>query len=232
MQNAFATGASGSEKVAITTLGQAIVEHFWSGHEPIGNVVDMVTIGFGVSICGTWLQVVFAMATAEDALVNLHRPTGDVAYDDTDHDVWSEYHHDVTHAEHLIAAVINRMVIRRNIMNFFCVPLSSCEFVARCRCADGYATAGVLHGHTYDISDVQNMGWYSSYARCFSNNFESVVSALFLWNYPSVFTHAFCRSCHAGLWTTNGTISHFRKRVCDYADCDDHGIGKHLRVSA
>jgi hypothetical protein len=111
LENAFAMGAGGSEKVAIMTLGQAIVEHFWSGHEPIGNVVDMVTIGLGVSICGTWLQVVFAMATAEAALVNLHRPTGDVAYDDTDHDVWSEYHHNVAHAEHLIAAVINRMVI-------------------------------------------------------------------------------------------------------------------------
>jgi hypothetical protein len=118
-QNAFATGASVSEKVAITTLGQAIIEHFWSGHEPMGNVLDMVTVGLGVSICGTWLQVTFAMATAEDALVNLHRPTGDVAYDDTDHDVWSEYHHDVAHAEHLIAAVINRMVMLRSFVNFF-----------------------------------------------------------------------------------------------------------------
>jgi hypothetical protein len=106
---------TGGGKKAAPTWGQAIIEHYWSGDQPVGNLVDMATIGLGISIGCNWLLVTFAMTTAQNAFLNLHRPTGIVTYDDTDHDVWSEYHHDVKNTELLIADVINRMVLRGSV---------------------------------------------------------------------------------------------------------------------
>ena len=95
----------------LSTWYHAVVEHFWSGHAPLGNAVDVTTIGLGVALCVVWLQVTFAMADAEYSLKHLHRPEGDVAYDDTDHDVWSVYHHEVAYTELKIADVLYKMVI-------------------------------------------------------------------------------------------------------------------------
>jgi hypothetical protein len=89
---------------------QAFIEHYWSGDEPLSNIVDAVTVGLGIWITCTWIQVTVSMTAAEYALKHLHRPEGDVAYDDTDHDIWSVYHHEVIHAEHKIQAVIYGMV--------------------------------------------------------------------------------------------------------------------------
>jgi len=94
----------------VSAWSRAVVEHFWSGHEPLGNAVDLATIGLGVALCAMWLEVVFAMAKAEHSLKHLHRPEGDVAYDDTDHDVWSVYHHEVAYTEMHIADVLYKMV--------------------------------------------------------------------------------------------------------------------------
>jgi len=101
---------AGGSKSMSPTWRHAIVEHFWSGDDPMSNVVDLSTIGLGIWICCTWIQVTIAMAAAENALKHLHRPEGDVAYDDTDHDIWSVYHHEVIHAEHAIEIVIEGMV--------------------------------------------------------------------------------------------------------------------------
>jgi len=101
---------AGGGKSTEPTWWQALVEHFWSGEEPVSNFVDIVTIGLGVWICATWMQVTFAMFDAEYALKHLHRPSGVVAYDDTDHDVWSDYHHEVVYAEHKVETVIHGMV--------------------------------------------------------------------------------------------------------------------------
>jgi len=89
---------------------QAFIEHYYSGDEPLSNIVDLATIVLGFWLCYTWIQVTISMTAAEYALKHLHRPEGDVAYDDTDHDVWSVYHHEVIHAEHKIEAVIYGMV--------------------------------------------------------------------------------------------------------------------------
>jgi hypothetical protein len=88
---------------------EAIVEHFWSGDEPFGNV-DLATMVLGFWIVAMWVVLVGQMAVAEAGLKHLHRPEGEVAYDDTDHDVWSDYHHEVTHVEHLIMEVVHNMV--------------------------------------------------------------------------------------------------------------------------
>jgi hypothetical protein len=101
---------AGGSKSMSPTWRHAIVEHFWSGDDPMSNVVDFSTIVLGTWICCTWIQVTIAMAVAENALKHLHRPEGDVAYDDTDHDIWSVYHHEVIYAEHAIEIVIEGMV--------------------------------------------------------------------------------------------------------------------------
>jgi hypothetical protein len=87
-----------------------VVEHFWSGDEPLSNIIDMATIGLGFAICAIWARLVREMGAAENSLKHLHRPDGDVTYDDTDHDVWSDYHHEVSNVEDLIASVLHSMV--------------------------------------------------------------------------------------------------------------------------
>jgi len=94
----------------LSTWYHAVIEHFWSGHEPLGNAVDVTAIGIGIALCVIWLQVVFAMADVEHSLKHLHRPEGDVAYDDTDHDVWSVYHHEVAYTETKIINLLSMMV--------------------------------------------------------------------------------------------------------------------------
>ena len=104
----WARGKGGSKTRSF--LFEALIEHFWSGEEPVSNLIDAVTIGLGIEIVVLWFYLVKQMGAAEDALKNLHRPEGMVAYDDTDHDVWSEYHYDVTHVENLIMEVVQSMV--------------------------------------------------------------------------------------------------------------------------
>jgi len=101
---------AGAGKNMTPTWAQAIIEHYYSGDEPLSNIVDAVTVGLGIWITCTWIQVTIAMSAAEYSLKHLHRPEGDVAYDDTDHDIWSVYHHEVIHAEHNVEAVIYGMV--------------------------------------------------------------------------------------------------------------------------
>ena len=112
----------GPLKTHLSTWYHAVIEHFWSGHEPLGNAVDLTAIVLGASISTTWLQVTFAMRKAEDSLQNLHRPEGEVAYDDTDHDVWSVYHHEVADTEHLVADVMYRMVSFSCLARFHVFP--------------------------------------------------------------------------------------------------------------
>jgi len=101
---------TGGGKNMMPSWFQAFIEHYYSGDEPLSNIVDLATIVLGFWLCYTWIQVTISMTAAEYALKHLHRPEGDVAYDDTDHDVWSVYHHEVIHAEHKIEAVIYGMV--------------------------------------------------------------------------------------------------------------------------
>ena len=88
----------------------AITEYFLQDSMALGSMVDLLAIGLGVSICVVWFRVVQEMATAEHELAHLTRPDGVVEYDDTDHDKWSVYHHDVAHVEHLVAEVMHTMV--------------------------------------------------------------------------------------------------------------------------
>ena len=94
----------------LSTWYHAVVEHFWSGHEPLGNTVDITAIGLGVALCVMWLRITYAMADVEYSLKNLQRPDGEVAYDDTDHDVWSVYHHEVAYTEIKIVNLLSMMV--------------------------------------------------------------------------------------------------------------------------
>jgi hypothetical protein len=116
---------AGGGKNVESTWTQALVEHFWSGEDSMSNVIDAATIGLGIWLCVTWLQVTFAMSEAEYALKHLHRPTGVVAYDDTDYDVWSVYHHEVTRTEHKVEGVIYKMVRLGSSLNSFIFPFVS-----------------------------------------------------------------------------------------------------------
>ena len=102
-----------------------IAESFLRGNKAVSNIVDAFVIGLGFSICAVWFQVVRDMVTAEDGLAHLKRPGGVVEYDDTDHDKWSDYHHDVAHVEHLVAEVLHSMVLMRRLA-FFMVVLIIC----------------------------------------------------------------------------------------------------------
>ena len=89
---------------------KAVTENLLRGNKAAGNIVDVFVIGLGFWICFVWFRVVREMEAAEDGLADLRRPGGVVEYDDTDHDKWSDYHHDVAHVEHLVAEVLHSMV--------------------------------------------------------------------------------------------------------------------------
>ena len=110
-RNAWAlwTG-TGTDETKRSHALKAVSEHFWSGEEPFSNVVDTAKTWLGIWIVVMWVVLVNEMGAAEDGLKHLHRPEGEVAYDDTDHDVWSDYHHEVAHVEHLIVKVMRSMV--------------------------------------------------------------------------------------------------------------------------
>ena len=95
---------------AKSTWKQALVEHFWSGDDPLSNIVDVATIVLGFGICIEWFVLTQHMDKAETALQHLHRPDGVVQYDDTDHDAWSDYHYEIEHIEHLVGIVMDDMV--------------------------------------------------------------------------------------------------------------------------
>mmetsp|Transcript_28856 Transcript_28856/g.48749 ORF Transcript_28856/g.48749 Transcript_28856/m.48749 type:complete len:683 (+) Transcript_28856:288-2336(+) len=90
--------------------------------EPLSNTIDLATVSIGVAICILWANLVFAMNEAETSLKKLHRPEGEVAHDDNDADVWSLYHHDIVHIEHLVEEIIHNMVLTRT-CSFFMVIL-------------------------------------------------------------------------------------------------------------
>ena len=124
-RNSLSLWAGGGMK-AKPTWREAIVEHFWTGDEPLSNVIDMVTIGLGFAICAIWSQIIGQMASAEDGLKNLHRPEGVVEYDDTDHDVWSDYHHEVTDVEHMVLEVMHSMVNACYVVGVFALLVLLC----------------------------------------------------------------------------------------------------------
>mmetsp|Transcript_56874 Transcript_56874/g.106822 ORF Transcript_56874/g.106822 Transcript_56874/m.106822 type:complete len:727 (-) Transcript_56874:173-2353(-) len=117
------------EKTSMS-LKTSVYGLFASSDEPVSNVVDLVTVSIGVTICIVWANLVFAMNAAETALKTLHRPEGEVAYDDNDADVWSVYHHDIAHIEHLVEEIIHNMVLTRT-FSFFMVDI----FLKRCMLA-------------------------------------------------------------------------------------------------
>jgi hypothetical protein len=89
---------------------RALHEHYISGDEPISNVIDLLQVGFSIVLCIIWFFFVRDALHAEHALVNLHRPSGIVNYDDNSLDDWSIYHRAVAHVEILIGTAIHDMV--------------------------------------------------------------------------------------------------------------------------
>jgi hypothetical protein len=107
----WSKGHGNSKAQSIKNLWvMAIHEHFISGDEPISNLIDLLQFGFSLSLCIVWLLFVRDALNAESALIDLHRPSGIVNYDDNSLDDWSIYHRAVDHVENLVRTAINRMV--------------------------------------------------------------------------------------------------------------------------
>jgi hypothetical protein len=81
---------------------------YWN--EGSSNWLDLINIAVGTMLCVEWGLLVMNLRTIEDGLADLHRPSGEVQYDDTDSDVWSVYHHDIADIELTVGDAIHNMV--------------------------------------------------------------------------------------------------------------------------
>jgi hypothetical protein len=93
-----------------STWLRSILRHFVTGNTPISNCFDVAIIIVGFTVCVTWVLLTQNARIAESSMIALRRPDGDVAYDDTDSDSWSLFHHDITHVETHIEKIIQDMV--------------------------------------------------------------------------------------------------------------------------
>ena len=92
------------------TWAQATWEHY-TGEDALGNFVDVGFMAVGFTLCLFWGVVVGEIEVLANTLSELHRPDSVVTYDDTDHDEWSEYHHEIGHIEELAEHAMDVMVI-------------------------------------------------------------------------------------------------------------------------
>ena len=92
------------------TWAQATWEHY-TGEDALGNFVDVGFMAVGFTLCLFWGMVVGEIEVLANTLSELHRPDSVVTYDDTDHDEWSEYHHEIGHIEELAEHAMDVMVI-------------------------------------------------------------------------------------------------------------------------
>jgi hypothetical protein len=99
-----------SRKHSKSTWLNSILRHFVAGDTPLANCFDVAIILVGLILCVIWVLLTQNARIAESSMMALRRPDGDVAYDDTDSDSWSLYHHDIAHVETKIERIIEDMV--------------------------------------------------------------------------------------------------------------------------
>jgi hypothetical protein len=95
------------------TLFGALKKHYYSKEEYFGNLLDLTNIVLGIVLCVEWLLLVDNLRIVENNLSKLRRPEGVVEYDDTDGDVWSQYHHDIVDIEQEVQSAIENMVKKK-----------------------------------------------------------------------------------------------------------------------
>jgi hypothetical protein len=79
--------------------------------QPLSKAIDVSTLVLGCTLCVVWAVLIVDMRELEIKLMHLHRPEEDVvAYDDTDADTWSNYHHDIDHIQEMVEDVVGNMV--------------------------------------------------------------------------------------------------------------------------
>mmetsp|Transcript_31015 Transcript_31015/g.39917 ORF Transcript_31015/g.39917 Transcript_31015/m.39917 type:complete len:434 (+) Transcript_31015:438-1739(+) len=100
------------------TMKNIIIHHYFSHEEGFGNFLDLFYIVISLSLCIVWLNFVSHIGEVEHSLQNLHRPSGEVSYDDTDADVWSKYHHKISSIEVDIDEAIEDMLGVRTLTVF------------------------------------------------------------------------------------------------------------------
>ena len=81
------------------TWKNALIKHYWTDEGSSGNCIDLVNVGIGIALCVEWLELVRHLRIIEIKMQDLHRPSGEVSYDDNDADVWSHYHHQIAEIE-------------------------------------------------------------------------------------------------------------------------------------
>lgn len=140
----------------------AVHEHYFGSEQPISNFVDLATVGLGIALGVLWLLLVKHCQTAEDALEGLRRPNGAVAYDDTDADAWSIYHHDVVFVQDSVETVIKDMVTMMKLaFHVFLILVCDPTTIPLTFFFGTSATISshrVLHGPSFGVANVQNLG--------------------------------------------------------------------------
>jgi hypothetical protein len=105
------SASNADPKTTPTSWSTVLRRHFVSGGASVTNIVDLITFSVAIALCAYWAMFVRDAENAEAAMMDLHRPDGDVAYDDTDADAWSVYHHHIADVEELVEKMIVDMVI-------------------------------------------------------------------------------------------------------------------------
>jgi hypothetical protein len=100
------TSNQGEEGSAVL---KTLKDVYWN--EGSSNWLDLINIVVGTMLCVEWGLLVMNLRTIEDGLADLHRPSGEVQYDDTDSDVWSVYHHDIADIELVVVEAVFHMVL-------------------------------------------------------------------------------------------------------------------------
>jgi hypothetical protein len=99
---------SDSKKDEQYAVLKAIKEHY-TGEERVGNLLDMFNIVCGFALCYMWFESVMNLKEVETMLSTLHRPSGQISYDD-DSTKWITYHSDVAEINLVVDETIESFV--------------------------------------------------------------------------------------------------------------------------
>lgn len=99
---------SGNDAYFVCLLS-ATKDHY-TGKEKVGNFLDLFNIICGFALCYMWYESVMSLDKVTHMLSDLHRPLGDITYDDDDSDRWLAYHEEVAHLDELINETIENLV--------------------------------------------------------------------------------------------------------------------------
>mmetsp|Transcript_8139 Transcript_8139/g.9707 ORF Transcript_8139/g.9707 Transcript_8139/m.9707 type:complete len:107 (+) Transcript_8139:459-779(+) len=94
------------------TISNALYIVYFSHEDWFGSWLDLSYIFCGIFQCIEWILFVQNLKVVEKHLQGLHRPSGVVAYDDNDADVWSDYHHEIADIELEVGRAIENMVFK------------------------------------------------------------------------------------------------------------------------